>query len=172
MSNSRLLRVAARSELCIVVSCHTFVVAIPARFVTRLVLDEDVTPAPDAGPELVQSGGERFVAANLGPLLELPALKEAWVLLHVPHAGGRVPIALRTGACLVVREVRVDAPLPQGLFKSRGDAVLGAFIAGASRGFGGSTLYGLMLDVGKLWTDAELASAARVASGRSKAEAG
>lgn len=162
-SSPRLRRVEAQSELCIVVACHTFVVAIPARFVSRLVLNEDVTPAP-AGPGLVQSGGERFVASNLGSLLELPALTEAWVLLHLPHAGTRVPLALRTGACLVVREVSVEAPLPPGLFNARGDAILGAFVADAARGLNGGALFGLVLNLAKLWTRAELDAAAETAA--------
>ena len=164
-SSPRLRRVEAQSELCIVVACHTFVVAIPARFVTRLVLNEDVTPAPDGGPGLVQSDGELFVASNLGPLLGLPPLGEAYVLLHLPHAGGRVPLALRTGPCLVVREVSVEAPLPHGLFKARGEAMLGAFVADASRGLNGGALYGLVLDAANLWTRAELDAAAQAAEG-------
>ena len=163
-SGSRLRRVEAQSELCLVVACHTFVVAIPVRFVTRLVLNEDVKPAPVGGPELVQSGSELFVASNLGALLDLPPLHEAWVMLQVPHAGGRVPLALRTGACLVVRELRVEAPLPTGLFRARGEAMLGAFVADASRGFNGGVLYGLMLDVANLWTRAELDAAALLAA--------
>ncbi|HYQ01848.1 MAG TPA: hypothetical protein VER96_24410 [Polyangiaceae bacterium] len=163
-SSSRLRRVEAQSELCLVVACHTFVVAIPVRFVTRLVLNEDVTKVPTSGPELVQSGGEQFVASNLGALLDLPPLNEAWVLLRVPHAFSRVPLALRTGACLVVREVRVEAPLPPGLFRARGEAMLGAFVADASRGFSGGALYGLMLDVTQLWTRAELDAAALLAA--------
>ncbi len=154
----RLRRVGARSELCIVVACHTFVVAIPTRFVSRLVLDEDVTPVAER-PDLVQAGAEAFVAASLGPLLGLPALAEAWVLLHVPHASHRVAIALRTGACLMVREVSVEAPLPRGIFEARGQAVLGAFVADAAHGFAGSTLYGLMLDPVRLWTGEELEAA-------------
>jgi len=161
-SSTRLRRAAPVTELCIVVECHTFVGAIPVRYVTRLVLNEDVTPVPQFGAEFVQSGGDLFVASNLGALLELPALGSAWVLLHVPHAGGRVPIALQTGTCVAVREVCVEAPLPAGLFRARGAAVLGAFVADASRGFGGSTLYGLVLDLTKLWSRAELDISARL----------
>lgn len=163
-SSPRLRRVEAQSELCLVVACHTFVAAIPVRFVTRLVLNEDVTPAPVGGPALVQSAGEPFVAANLGTLLDLPPLREAWVMLQVPYAQGAVPLALRTGACLVVRDVRVEAPLPSGLFKARGEAMRGAFVADASRGFNGGALYGLLLDVTKLWTRAELDAAALLAA--------
>jgi len=49
-SSTRLRRAEVRAELCIVVACHTFVAAIPVRFVSRLVLNEDVTAAADAGP--------------------------------------------------------------------------------------------------------------------------
>lgn len=167
-SITQLRRREAQPELCIVVACHTFVVAIPVRFVTRLVLNEDVTPAADGRAGLVQSGGELFFASNLGALFDLPALGEAWVLLRLPHAGGRVPLALRTGACLMVRAVSVEAPLPHGLFKTRGEAITGAFVADASRGYEGEALYGLLLDIGKLWTGAELETAARAVARKQK----
>jgi len=170
-SSTRLRRVEARSELCIVVACHTFVSAIPVRFVTRLVLVSDVSDAADAGPGLVRSGGELFVRADLGTLLELPPLASAYAVLHVPHAGGVVPIALSTGTCLVVREVAVEAPLPQGLFKARADAVRGAFVADSSRGFAGGVLYGLVLDLPKLWTPTELDAAARLLAKRARRQA-
>ena len=109
-SGTRYRAVPMRSELCVVVGCHTFVSAIPTRFVSRLVLNEDVEVAKQK--ELVYSSGETFVNANLGTLLGLPPLGEACVLLQVPHAGTRVAIALRTGPCLAVRDVCVEAPLP------------------------------------------------------------
>lgn len=155
-STTRMRRAAPVSELCIVVGCHTFACAIPTRYVLRLVLNEDVNVVPGSGGRIVTSGGEHYAASNLGELLELAPLADAWVLLHMPTPRGPVPIALRTGPCLVVREVGVEAPLPNGLFKRRGDAVFGAFVAGAVRGFAENTLYGLVLNLGKLWSDAEL----------------
>ena len=71
-SGTRYRAVPMRSELCVVVGCHTFVSAIPTRFVSRLVLNEDVEVAKQK--ELVYSSGETFVNANLGTLLGLPPL--------------------------------------------------------------------------------------------------
>lgn len=144
-----------RSELCVVVACHTFACAIPVRYVERLALDEDVKAVPGRSA-VVESNGERFAAANLGTLLGTPQLGQAWVLLRVPVANGVVPIALRTGPCLMVRQVAIEAPLLPGLFERRGAAVLGAFTAGTQRGFAEQIAYGLVLALHQLWEPREL----------------
>ncbi|HEY5955092.1 MAG TPA: hypothetical protein VIV60_01015, partial [Polyangiaceae bacterium] len=78
---------------------------------------------------------------------------------NVPNGDGIVPIALRTGTCLFVRSVSIEAPLPHGLFTSRGQAVAGAFVAGADMGLDATLAYGLVLDVTRLFSSAELRAA-------------
>jgi hypothetical protein len=156
-SGTHLKPVGAAPELCIVVACHTFVCAIPTRLVQRLALGQDLERVESGGDALLRANGEWFAGADLGELLGLRPLDGAWALLKLSHRGHHVPIALRTGACLEVRNVAVEAPLAGGLFEQRGEAVLGAFVA--EREHARDATYGLVLDVQSLFSAAELTRA-------------
>lgn len=155
-SGTRMKRVPTAPELSIVVGCHTFVCAIPTRLVLRLALGEDLEPTSRGDDRMIVANGEWFKVVNLGELLGVPPLDGAWALLRLPHGERHVSIALRTGACLAVRSVEVEAPLPSGLFEARGDAVLGAFVAEDQA----PKTYGLVLNVEALFSAAELEAAA------------
>lgn len=157
VSATRLRRATPVAELCVVVGCHSLACAIPTRYIAHLALNEDATAVAGTDGRVIKVAREYYATSNLGPLLELPLLADAWVLLHLPTTNGSVPIALRTGPCLVVRDVAVEAPLSPTLFKYRGEAVAGAFVAGQLRGYADDTLYGLVLNAHKLWTAQELA---------------
>jgi hypothetical protein len=152
---ARIAAPASRRELGVIVSCHDMVCAIATRWVERLVLPEDVV---ELGPNLVNVAGTRYAAWDLGERLGLSPLRAAWVLMRVP-----MPIALRTGPCLVVEPLPERIELPPLLFVSRRGAVAGVF---ASKRWHDEALFGLELDVDHLWTPAELAaSATLIASG-------
>ena len=119
-------------ELSVVVGCHGFVCAFGVQWVTRLVLPDEVTPwEADPDTRLVSVAGEAYAAWDLGALFGLGLLASAWVLLGIPYEGGRLPIALRTGPCIVVKKVRAEMSLPVLAFRARGKAFLGAFDASA-----------------------------------------
>jgi hypothetical protein len=61
-----------------------------------------------------------------------------------------------------VRQIGVEAQLPRTLFTKRGESVLGAFVADRKLGFVENVLYGLVLDVMRLWTEEELTTLAKV----------
>lgn len=147
-----------KPELSVVVACHAFVCAIPTRRVQRLALNDDVHEAPGT-TGVVLSGDEALAVFNLGTLLRGAPLDAAWVLLRVNHEGSELPIALRTGSCLFVRSIGVEAPLPGGLFAIRSGGVLGAFVAGSQIGLDETTPYGLVLSVDRLFAVDELHSA-------------
>jgi hypothetical protein len=152
-------RAASRAaDLSVVVACRDFVCAISTRHVTRLALNDEVDGA-NSFEGVVLSGQETLASFNLGVLLGMSPLTAAWVFLSVPYEGGSIPIALRTGTCLFVRNIAVEAPLPDGLFTSRGKAVLGAFVAGDQLGLDDASPYGLALEIERLWTDKELHTA-------------
>jgi hypothetical protein len=119
-------------------------------------------------PQVVQAAGEPFVAWNLGTMLDLPPVTTAWVLLRVPAppipgtSGDLprtlVPLAVRTGACLMVQTVVAAVPLPAGLFRARGAGITGAFATSALRGKRLEASIGICLDPASLWTSAELFS--------------
>lgn len=156
--DTRLRRTATASELCVVVGCHTFACAIPIRHISHLLLNEDVSEVSRSRGLVVSAGGEFYATSNLGSQLELPASTGDWVLLHMPTKRNPMPIALRTGRCLVVRDVSIRAPLVPSFFKQRGEAIAGAFITGANKGFPEGIVCGLVLNVGGLWTERELES--------------
>jgi hypothetical protein len=155
------------AELAVVVACHGIVCTIPVRHVARLFLREEVELRPPqrrataAGtrlPQVVYASGEPFAAWNLGTLLDLSPLSVAWVLMRIPADPHPVGIALRTGPCLVVQPTPAAAPLPPGLFRARGQGIVGAFATADLRGKRVEAALGLCLDPLRLWTDEELAS--------------
>ena len=67
-------------------------------------------------------------------MLGLPPVSTAWVLLQAGPGAEPVPIALRTGPCLIVQPMPAAAPLPAALFRDRGAGIVGAFSAAQLRG--------------------------------------
>jgi len=149
-----------RGELSVLVACHTFLVALPARSVVRLFLPgevtERVTETGDALLGTVRAADRLCAAWDLGRMLELDPLTSAWVVLDVERGGRRVSIALRTGVCALVVEVRPEAALPTRTFKARAQAFPAAFAA-SPYGPHDMALFGLWMDPARLFTDDELA---------------
>jgi len=155
-------------ELVVVVACHGVVCTLPARGVERLLLREAVSLHAPAGrrprdtgqalPQVVYAADEPFAAWNLGTMLRLPPVSAAWVLLRIGAGPEPVPIALRTGPCLIVQPLPPSAPLPPTLFKERGPGIVGAFSTGQLRGKPVAPTMGLSLDPTRFWTEVELAA--------------
>jgi hypothetical protein len=154
------------AELVVVIACHGLVCTLPVQRVERLLLREAVSLQPPPGrrprevgralPQVVYAAEEPYAAWNLGTMLGLPPLSNAWVLLQ---AGGAdpVPIALRTGPCLIVQPMPAATPLPAALFRDRGRGIVGAFSAGQLRGRPAALSMGLCLDPRRFWSEQELA---------------
>lgn len=121
-------------SLSVLVECDALLCAIPTGSVSRLLLDEDVTvvsPALEAEhPTRLAIGREEWLGFDLGELLAVGGTRGAWVLLSLSHRGAPLPIALRTGRCLAVREVRGGIELPRRAFRSRPRALRSAFAIG------------------------------------------
>jgi hypothetical protein len=153
-------------ELSVVVGCHGLVCTLPVRHVERLLRRDEVEVVRIARrkgsgplPQVVAAAGEPFAAWNLGTMLELPPLTTAWVLLRIPAGAGEpVPIALRTGACLMVQPLPPAVALPAGVARGRGAGMVGAFSTAGLRGKKLDAKLGLCLDPLYLWTPAELES--------------
>ena len=149
-----------RGELSVLVACHTFMVALPARSVVRLFLPGEVTEhVSETGNAFLGTvrAADRVCAAwDLGRMLELDPLTSAWVVLDVERGGRRVSLALRTGVCALVVEVRPEAALPGRIFKARAQAFPAAFAA-SPYGPQDMALFGLWMDPTRLFTDEELA---------------
>lgn len=149
----------ATSELCVLVACSGFLVAIPVRCVSRLVLPDDVTGLDlrMEGPCLgtLRVDGEPYAGWDLGQLLGVEPTDASWVLLRVAYGGRTVAIALRTGACLMVQPLRPETSLPGTIFRARGRAFPAAFDAAAVQG-NMPTLFGVWLDPLHLLTAQEL----------------
>jgi hypothetical protein len=154
------------SELVVVVACHGLVCTLPVRKVERLLLREAVSLQAPAGrrprelgralPQVVYAGDEPFAAWNLGTMLGLPPVSTAWVLLRIGAGPDPVPIALRTGPCLIVQPVPPSAPLPATIFKERGAGIVGAFSTAQLRGKPVVPTMGLCLDPARFWSESEL----------------
>ena len=121
-------------ELCVFVGCHHVVAAIPARFVERLVLaDEARTVSEAASGWIIGVDKNYFPAFDLGLLVGLPKLREAWVLARWTHRGKDVVVAFSTGRCLFVQPLPKVTRLPRQLFTSRRGGIVGVFSATSVR---------------------------------------
>ncbi len=127
-----------------------WVVALPTDRLLRMSLASDVRKL---GNVLV--AGERGYAVwSLGTMLGLRDPVRSVALLEFSHAGRSLPVALELGECLrVERQLRVRAA-PPALFARRVGAFTGAFVGEVAR-------VGWVLDLGRLWTAAELDESAR-----------
>jgi hypothetical protein len=149
-------------ELFVVVGCHGLVCAVATRWVSRLLLADEVEAPRAARPEgeVVSIGGRRCAAWDLGGMLGLPPLGHAWVLLDVPYGGEEIPIVLRTGPCLTVQPLAAFTALPDGLFRARRGMLPAAFPAGEVKGRT-DALFGLCVDPPRAWTSTELEKSVR-----------
>lgn len=139
-----------RRELCVIVTCHQVVCAIPTECIVRLALPED---AVEIAPGILDAFGERYTVWDLGERLGFAKTRDAWCLLRIPAPSGPVSIALATGPCRVVAPLPRTFELPAALFSTvRGAAIAGIFADRAG--------YGVVLDPIALWTPAELGSSA------------
>lgn len=145
----------APGELSIMVRLHEIVAAIPARWITRLVLPSDVTLVAAGAPDVVESSRVHHAAWDLGALLEEPALSGAWLLMRVPHRGRFVPMALRTGECFAVAPAPKAVSLPARALRRREKALGRAFTVASGDGCG------LVLELAHLWTNLELDASER-----------
>jgi len=163
---------AKSANLAVFFGCHGFVCAISTPVVERLVLADEVSlmPAPLDGcaacagydrrsprlAGLAEIDRQTVVVWDLGALLELGPLSSSIILLRVSRDGVRVPIALRTGPCMLVKPLAAVTSLPNDLLRARHSSMTGAFAAEALGEHGSGALLGLTLDPAALFTRAEL----------------
>lgn len=171
-SAGRRARSNTNADFSVFFGCHGQVLSMPTQRIERLVLSDEVqvchsTSAAGAVP-VVRCGSSTYAAWNLGKMLAVGPLNEAWVLLRVSHGGAELPLALGVGPCLRVSAIPEVSPIPPGVFKERHGALWGTFPTEAI-GRLGPVLMGLCLDPLRLWTQAELdQSAAALIAGSAK----
>jgi hypothetical protein len=157
----------AREELCLYLDCAPYLLAVETRWVERLLLAEEVlVTEPDGseiaadrplrGDAIVRAGGAAFAAWDLDALLEVKAGRRAWVLMQLPAAPRAAAVALRTGPCLFVRELKASVALPPGLFRSRTHAITHAFAAADVKAGAAAAPVGIQLDPTRLFSNDEL----------------
>jgi hypothetical protein len=148
------------------VSGGALLFALPAEPVERLLLADEARltggadPRPPASLGVLAVGRLAYSAWDLSLLLGRVPQPEAWVLLRLPRAGGPLPLALRTGACVAVRPLPPRVyPLPAGLGRVRPRLFDAAFpVSGLGRVRGAAGV-GLSLQLKQLWREDELVHA-------------
>lgn len=158
-------------ELAVFVDCRDVVLGLSARYVERLVLAAEartLTPREPAGARksrpLVEVGGKVYVAWDLASMLGLQPTTRSWLLLRVPYGNDVLPLALRTGICLAVRELGALTPLPSAMFTLRSPALTRAFAVDKVAPRHGRSV-GIFVDVPRLWAEGELAASAAALAG-------
>lgn len=161
-------RSAAASGLCLLVRCHDWVVALAADRVERVAARADlpsprahrVAEAPAAlGGLTPRAEDVPHAAWDLGRLLGLGDVAGGWVLLRLPFDGRRLPVALRTGACLGVHTVPPHAlrPVPLAAFAAERRAALSGVVdLGGLAGVAAGEEIALGIRSDRLLTRAEL----------------
>lgn len=178
VTTPRRRRAEEARELCVVLGCHHLICALPTSWVDRLVLPDEVTveaqdasAAPGRSWQVIRAGEKRYAACNLGTLFGLPPLDAAWVLMRVPHRGFELPVALQTGACLVVQHLPPGLALPPGAFRARAGAISAVFPTNLLKTRAALNEVGIWLDPLRLWETAELDAAAAWLDASAKATA-
>jgi hypothetical protein len=157
----------ASSRLCVLSRCKWLVCAIPVDSITRLVLPEEVTVTGTTPGEsmIAHYGGRQWAAWDLGLLLEVGPTASSWMFLELPDAHGAIALALRSGICLRVQELRAELALPRELFRARRDAFAGGFaVSSVTDDSDEQGVLGVAIDLARLWTPAELESSRRLVS--------
>jgi hypothetical protein len=137
-------------ELGVFVACQHLVCVIPTEQVIRLILP---TEATELTPGVLLVNGQSFAIWDLGERLGLESAREAWCLVRVPYNSRELLLAIGTGRCWSVSQLRETKPLPRQLFRDKRSAISGAFAADPERH---AALLGVQLDLLRLWTPAEL----------------
>ncbi len=146
---------ALPDELCVMLDLGAVVCALPTRWVSRLLLLEEARYAEG----LLDAAGQAFAAWELSQMLGVELVPRAWVLMHLPHRGKTVPIALRAGACLVVDVLGPTLPVPAGIFRARRAAFPAGFEV-THRRKTSQAVVGLCFDPSGLFTPEELDTSA------------
>ena len=149
--------ITAPDELCVMLDLGAVVCALPTRWVARLLLLEEARLVEASG--VLEVSGRPFAAWDLSQLLGIELAPRAWVLMTLPHRGKVVPIALRTGACLVVDVLGPTLPVPAGIFRARRAAFPAGFDV-AQRRKTSQAVVGLCFDPSGLFTPVELETSA------------
>lgn len=170
---------SAHSGLSVFVDASRFLCAVAATWVDRLLLLEELEVVVPKGTlrRPVHEGGsgarygkEAFAVWDLPSLLGQDTTVHAWMLLRFPHGNREMRMALRTGACLFVDELKGSLAVPRGLFTDRPGALSAVFTAselkgrraleqGQAKGKSQARL-GFVVDPLQLWTETELALSA------------
>jgi hypothetical protein len=160
------------ARMSVVLGCHHLVCALPIAGLDRLALPDAAKlraapgrPGSDStggvpAPDVVRVGEQDFAAWDLGELLGLAPLSGAWVLLRVKYGGKDLPLALRTGPCFAVQELRRLMPLPPAIFQGHRPALSEAFATSAVRTARLASNVGLWIDPARLWQPGELEASA------------
>ncbi len=152
---------SGQSALHLVFSVHHDIMAVPVSSIVRMALADEVKIEAVGDRMVVTSGDTAYCAWDLGTLFDQPPVDSAWIFAEVPTKDGPLPIALRSGACLMVGGVELAREFPDGFLHGRGRAVTGAF-AVPERLAGERASVGWMVDLTRLLTQSEIAQATGV----------
>jgi len=113
------------TALCAIVRCGTLAVAIPADTITFITGIDEAEISTRDKITTIKIGGFEALAWRLHELLEVDANVSSWLFLRT--GATTKGVALGCGECMTVAKLAAPDPLPRGIFRTRGDAILGAF---------------------------------------------
>jgi hypothetical protein len=136
--------------LCAIVRCGSasqqLAVAIPADTVTFIASSDEVRLAERDSTMHVSVADFTAPGLLLHELLGLDGAVTTWLFVRT-SAG---TIALGSGECLTVRKLVDPDPLPRGIFRSGGTAIIGAFQVEDAFVEGGCARVGIWVDPSRL----------------------
>jgi hypothetical protein len=118
-------RIEVAQTLCAIVRCGSLAVAIPADIVTFIALAQDTTVAPHPRGLHVRAGDLGAPGWLLPELLGIEGITTSWLFLRsTPRIG---VAAIGCGECITVQKLPDPDPLPRGVLRAEGGAIIGAF---------------------------------------------
>lgn len=178
-----------RGEQHLLIRCGAWVVALPTKWVVRLILPREAmfersawpqpatTEAPNRqcapdGAAQAQSQQsavlvhdlERYATWDLGAMLNLPSLRDTWALMKLHDGDGSLPLALSVGQCFTVTRLEDQLHIPDGVYGERPGALDSAFVLDpqVSTALGEGFHLALRLNPDRLWTEGDRVLSRRI----------
>jgi len=149
----------AGSRLALLAMCGDLVIAIEADVIHQIRRAEETKARlVDRGMWVLELEDQEIAGWDLGELLGLGATADAWVIVTLPDA---TRVGLRVGRCVTVQPLPVCRAVPRTIFVARTGAITAGFSAVGIAELEGYPS-GVVIDVGRLLAEAELALARKL----------
>jgi len=153
---TKLAKHPAASQLALLAVCGDLVIAIEADVIHQIRRAEETKARlVDRSMWVLEQDDGDIAGWDLGELLGLGPSEDAWVIVTLSSG---IRVGLRIGRCVTVQPLPICRAIPRSIFVARAGAIAAGFAAGGIAELEGFPS-GVVIDVGQVLTEAELALA-------------